>query len=103
MRRNQRGDLGAGRCGHTAEGYGLASGAGSDGCDVELVDLSSQESRSFGGEAAVHLTFVAKPQRGTVVLAQCKSRVGILGSRRAGPGGGDGRVCGGLRNYSGQR
>lgn len=53
---------------------GLASGAGADGTDVELVDLNGLEARSFGGEAAVHLPCASMPQRGTVVLAQCESR-----------------------------
>ena len=56
---------------------GLASGAGADGADVELVDLNALEARSFGGEAAVHLPCATMPQRGTVVLAQCESRVSI--------------------------
>lgn len=54
---------------------GLASNAGADGTDVEIVDLNRLELRSYSGDAAVYLPCATMPQRGTVVLAQCESRL----------------------------
>lgn len=82
MRWNQCRHPRPGRCRRSPPRHGMcllgrASGAGADGADVELVDLNALEARSFGGEAAVHLPCATMPQRGTVVLAQCESRVSI--------------------------
>ena len=60
---------------------GLVQGAGPDGEDVEIVDLNRVETMGDnrggggGGGGAVHLPCASMPQRGTVVLAQCESRI----------------------------
>jgi len=43
-----------------------------------LVDLNRREESSFGGQPAVYLPCAMLPQRGTVVLSQCESRLGSL-------------------------
>jgi len=58
---------------------GLVTGSGSsaDGLeDVTLVDLNQKEVSSYSNESsAVYLPCATMPQRGTVVLAQCESRL----------------------------
>ena len=58
---------------------GLVTGTGSspDGLeDIELVDLNQREISTYSNEAsAVYLPCATMPQRGTVVLAQCESRL----------------------------
>lgn len=49
--------------------------AGGGNADTTLVDLNRREESSSGGQAAVHLPCAILPQRGTVVLAQCESRL----------------------------
>lgn len=59
---------------------GVATGAGPDGSDVEIVDLNRLEmlgGGGGGGGAAVYLPCAAMPQRGTVVLSQCESRLPV--------------------------
>jgi len=61
---------------------GLVTGTGSsaDGLeDVELMDLNQREISTYSNEAsAVYLPCATMPQRGTVVLAQCESRLGSV-------------------------
>lgn len=58
---------------------GLVTGTGStaDGLeDIELMDLNQQEVSTYSNEAsAVYMPVATMPQRGTVVLAQCESRL----------------------------
>jgi len=61
---------------------GLITGTGSsgDGLDeVELVDLNQREISTYSYESsAVYMPVATMPQRGTVVLAQCESRLGSV-------------------------
>lgn len=58
---------------------GLVTGAGSsaDGLeDIQLLDLNQREISTYSNEAsAIYLPCAIMPQRGTVVLAQCESRL----------------------------
>lgn len=58
---------------------GLVTGTGStaDGLeDIELMDLNQREISTYSNEAsAVYMPVATMPQRGTVVLAQCESRL----------------------------
>mmetsp|Transcript_54095 Transcript_54095/g.161945 ORF Transcript_54095/g.161945 Transcript_54095/m.161945 type:complete len:251 (-) Transcript_54095:717-1469(-) len=60
---------------------GVAAGGGPDGSDVEIVDLNRLEMTGGGGGGGggggVYLPCAAMPQRGTVVLAQCESRLPV--------------------------
>ena len=48
---------------------------GSD--ETPLVDLNRMEMQTFAGDAVVYLPCATMPQRGTIVLAQCESRLNI--------------------------
>lgn len=52
-----------------------SAGLGGEGGDTTLVDLNRMERMSYGGESAVYLPCAIMPQRGTLVLSQCESRL----------------------------
>jgi len=60
---------------------GLVSGLGnqmsSTTAVVPLVDLNKIELQAYSGDAVVYLPCAIMPQRGTIVLAQCESRLNI--------------------------
>lgn len=61
-----------------------AAGVSGDDGEVTIVDLNRTEMMGGGGagEASVYLPCAIMPQRGTVVLAQCESRLGLASFER---------------------
>ncbi len=62
---------------------GLVTGTGSSASggleDIELMDLNQREVSTYSNESsAVYLPCATMPQRGTVVLAQCESRLASI-------------------------
>ena len=54
---------------------GSLSGSINIDSDVQIIDLNQKEISSYNGESAVYLPCATMPQRNTVVLAQCESRL----------------------------
>jgi len=52
-----------------------SAGLSGENGDTEIVDINRIEMGSHAGESAVFLPCATMPQRGTVVLAQCESRL----------------------------
>lgn len=60
-----------------------SAGTSGENDDVAIVDLNKREMMGEGaGGSAVYLPCATMPQRGTVVLAQCESRLGMKGFER---------------------
>jgi len=56
-----------------------AGNAGGDGIeDVTLVDLNQKEASSYSGDSSVYMPCAIMPQRNTVVLTQCESRLSSI-------------------------
>mmetsp|Transcript_13890 Transcript_13890/g.20264 ORF Transcript_13890/g.20264 Transcript_13890/m.20264 type:complete len:284 (+) Transcript_13890:97-948(+) len=60
-----------------APGLSLGGSGGDGGSGAEIIDLNKLETMGMGGESAVYLPCAIMPQRGTVVLAQCESRLNV--------------------------
>lgn len=65
--------------GSSTTGGASSSATGSSGLeDVTLVDLNQKEASSYSGDSSVYMPCAMMPQRNTVVLAQCESRLSSI-------------------------